>query len=87
MLAVFSADKLGDELLNPESFYTLREAQVPIESRREEYNRRRLHSSLGNRPPAPEAVQAAVGLTQGLTRSPGAGQGFNGTRQRDRGWS
>ena len=55
--------KLRDELLNQEIFYTLREAQVLIEAWREEYNRRRPHSSLGYRPPAPEAVQVAVGLT------------------------
>ena len=55
--------KLRDELLDRENFYTLREAQVLIEAWREEYNRRRPHSSLGYRPPAPEALQVAVGLT------------------------
>ena len=55
--------KLRVELLNREIFYTLREAQVLIEGWRQEYNRRRPHSSLGYRPPAPEAVQFAVGLT------------------------
>ena len=55
--------KLRDELLNREIFYTLRETQVVIEAWREEYNRRRPHSSLGYRPPAPEAFRVAVGLT------------------------
>jgi transposase InsO family protein len=48
--------KLRDELLNREIFYTLREAKVLIERWREHYNRVRPHSSLGYRPPAPEAV-------------------------------
>lgn len=48
--------KLRDELLNRELFYTLREAQVPIENWRVEYNTFRPHSSLGYQPPAPEAV-------------------------------
>jgi transposase InsO family protein len=47
--------KFRDELLNGEIFYTLREAQVLIEMWRREYNRIRPHSSLGYRPPAPEA--------------------------------
>jgi len=50
--------KLRDELLNREIFYTLQEAQVLIERWRDQYNRRRPHSSLGNRPPAPEAYPA-----------------------------
>ena len=48
--------KLRDELLNGEVFNTLREAQVLIEEWRQHYNRVRPHSSLGYRPPAPEAV-------------------------------
>jgi putative transposase len=48
--------KLRDELLNREVFMTLREAQVLVERWREEYNQRRPHSSLGYRPPAPEAI-------------------------------
>ena len=48
--------KLRDEVLNREIFYTLREAQVIIEGWRKEYNTFRPHSSLGYRPPAPEAV-------------------------------
>lgn len=47
--------KLRDERLNGEIFYTLREAQILIEQWRLEYNTVRPHSSLNNRPPAPEA--------------------------------
>lgn len=47
--------KLRDELLNGEIFYTLREAKVLIEGWRQHYNRVRPHTSLGDRPPAPEA--------------------------------
>ena len=46
--------KLRDELLNGEIFYTLKEAQVFIESWRRYYNTVRPHSALGYRPPAPE---------------------------------
>ena len=48
--------KLRDELLNREIFTTLTEARVLIEQWRIEYNQVRLHSSLGYRPPAPEAI-------------------------------
>lgn len=48
--------KFRDELLNVELFDTLWEAKVLIEQWREEYNRFRPHSSLGYRPPAPEAI-------------------------------
>ena len=48
--------KLRDELLNGEIFYTLREAQVIIEGWRREYNVFRPHSSLGQRPPAPQVL-------------------------------
>ncbi len=47
--------KLRDESLNREVFYTLTEAKVLIEQWRREYNQVRPHSSLGYRPPAPEA--------------------------------
>ena len=47
--------KLRDELLNREIFATLTEAKVLIEQWRREYNQVRPHSSLGYRPPAPEA--------------------------------
>lgn len=49
--------KLRDELLNGEIFYTLWEAKVLVERWRQHYNHVRPHSSLGYRPPAPEAVQ------------------------------
>jgi putative transposase len=48
--------KLRDECLNGELFFTLTEAQVIIENWRNVYNTIRPHSSLGYRPPAPEAV-------------------------------
>lgn len=48
--------RMRDELLNGEIFYTLKEAQVVIESWRMHYNTRRPHSALGYRPPAPEVV-------------------------------
>lgn len=48
--------KLRDELLKGEIFYTLREAQIVIETWRRHYNTVRPHSSLGYKPPAPEAV-------------------------------
>jgi putative transposase len=50
--------KLRDELLEREIFDTLWEAKVLIERWRRDYNTVRPHSSLGYRPPAPEAVQA-----------------------------
>jgi len=46
--------RLRDELLNGEIFYTLREAQIVIESWRRHYNGVRPHASLGYRSPAPE---------------------------------
>lgn len=49
--------KLRDELLNREIFCSLWEAKVLIERWRNEYNRVRPHSSLGYRPPAPEALE------------------------------
>ena len=48
--------KLRDEVLNVEIFDTLLEAKVLIDRRRREYNHVRPHSSLGYRPPAPEAL-------------------------------
>ena len=47
---------LRDELLNGEIFYSLAEARVLIEAWRCHYNTVRPHSSLGYRPPAPEAA-------------------------------
>ena len=48
--------KLRDELLNGEIFYSLAEAKVIIEAWRRYYNTERPHSSLGYKPPAPEAI-------------------------------
>jgi transposase InsO family protein len=47
--------KFRDELLNGEIFDTITEARVLSEAWRKEYNSKRPHSSLGYRPPAPEA--------------------------------
>jgi len=47
---------LRRELLNREVFDTLLEAQVLIERYRRSDNAKRPHSSLGYRPPAPEAI-------------------------------
>jgi len=57
--------KFRDEFLNREILDTLLEAKVLSQRWRQEYNTRRPHSSLGYRPPAPEArlfpgVAAAV---------------------------
>ena len=52
--------KLRDELLNREIFTTLTEAKILIEQWRKEYNHIRPHSSLGYRPPAPEAVMVKI---------------------------
>lgn len=48
--------KLRDELLNGEIFDTVIEARIIIERWRKQYNTKRPHSSLGYRPPAPEAI-------------------------------
>jgi len=48
--------KLSDELLDREVFDTLLEAKVLVERWRVRYNTVRPHSSLGYRPPAPEAI-------------------------------
>ena len=48
--------KLREELLNGEIFTTLLEAKVLIENWRREYKTIRPHSSLGYKPPAPEAM-------------------------------
>jgi putative transposase len=44
---------------NGEIFYTLREAQIVIESWRRHYNTIRPHASLGYKPPAPEVFLPA----------------------------
>ena len=52
--------KLRDELLHREVFTTLTEAKVLIKQWQQEYNHIRPHSSLGYRPPAPEAILSVV---------------------------
>ena len=52
--------RLRDELLNGEIFYSLREAQILIESWRRHYNAVRPHGSLGYKPPAPEVFVPAL---------------------------
>ena len=47
--------KLRDEFLNGEIFYSIKELRVLAERWRVHYNTIRPHSSLGYRPPAPEA--------------------------------
>jgi transposase InsO family protein len=69
--------KLRDELLDGEIFYTLREAKVLVEHWRREYNTFRPHSSLGYRPPAPEAVQP-LGAGSASLRQPRSHAGGEG---------
>lgn len=52
--------KLRDECLNPEIFYSLKEAQVVIENWRQHYNTCRPHSALGYRPPAPVTYSPGI---------------------------
>ena len=47
--------KLRDEFLNGEIFYSIKELRVLVERWRVHFNTLRPHSSLGYRPPAPEA--------------------------------
>jgi len=56
--------RLRDELLDGEIFYSLREAQVVIESWRRHYNTVRPHASLGYRAPAPEVIVPAFASSQ-----------------------
>ncbi len=69
--------KLRDVVLNREIFYTLTEAQILIERWRREYNQIRPHSSLGYRPPAPEAIAAAP-PHRGVSSLPLRGMTANG---------
>jgi Integrase core domain len=64
--------RLRDELLNGEIFYTLREAQIVIESWRRHYNAVRPHASLGYRPPAPEVFVPAFRRVAGCATSTGS---------------
>jgi putative transposase len=62
--------RLRDELLNGEIFYSLREAQVVIESWKRHYNTVRPHGSLGYRPPAPEVMLPAFAAWPAVLRPP-----------------
>ena len=62
--------RLRDELLDGEIFYTLREAQIVIESWRRHYNTIRPHASLGYRPPAPEVFVPAFAAWPAPLRQP-----------------
>jgi transposase InsO family protein len=63
--------KLRDEFLNPEIFYSMKELRVLAERWRIHYNTVRPHSSLGYKPPAPEAW---------MTNSKGHGEVETATR-------
>jgi len=73
--------KLRDELLNVEIFDTLLEAQVLVERWRRHYNVVRPHSSLGYRPPAPEARQPGAPGLATLGAPARAAQAGSTTRQ------
>src|SRR5207237_3123818 len=63
--------RLRDELLNGEIFYTLREAQIVIESWRHHYNTIRPHASIGYKPPpAPEVFVPAFAAWPAALRKP-----------------
>lgn len=62
--------RLRDELLNGEIFYSLREAEVVIQSWRRHYNTIRPHASLGFRPPAPEVLLPALAAWPVTLRRP-----------------
>jgi transposase InsO family protein len=65
--------KLRDEFLNGEIFYSMKEIRVLAERWRVHFNTIRPHSSLGYRPPAPEAWVAkslGYGEVETATRFP-----------------
>jgi transposase InsO family protein len=62
--------RLRDELLDGEIFYTLREAQIVIESWRHHFNTIRPHESLGYKPPAPEVFVPAFAAWPAALRQP-----------------
>lgn len=53
------------EFLNGEIFYSIKELRVLAERWRKYYNTVRAHSSLGYKPPAPEAWLATTARQQG----------------------
>jgi putative transposase len=66
--------KFRDELLACEVFNTLAEAKVLIEQWRVHYNTARPHSSLGYRPPAPEATVSGAPMPSGRPGPTGSHQ-------------
>ena len=62
--------RLRDELLNGEILYTLREAQIVIESWRRHYNTIRPHASIGYKPPAPKVFVPAFAAWPAALRQP-----------------
>ena len=62
--------RLRDELLDGEIFYTLREAQIVIESWRRHFNAIRPHESLGYKPPASEVFVQAFAAWPAALRQP-----------------
>ena len=62
--------RLRDELLNGEIFYTLKEAQIVIESWRRHYNAVRPHASLGYKPPALEVFVPVLSAWPATLRRP-----------------
>jgi transposase InsO family protein len=62
--------RLRDELLNGEIFYSLREAQIVIESWRRHYNTIWPHASLDYKPPAPEVFVPALAAWPAALRRP-----------------
>lgn len=62
--------RLRGELLNGEIFYSLQEVRIVTGWWREHYNRKRPHSSLGYRPPAPETVKPVWPLGSATLRLP-----------------
>ena len=70
--------KLRDECLNGEIFYSVKEARIILEQWRVQYNTVRPHSSLGYRPPAPEAMLPGRG--NGINQNMGHGNMENAAR-------
>ena len=63
-------ESFNARLRDGEIFYTLREAQIVIESWRRHYNTIRPHASLGYRPPAPEVFVPAFAAWPAALRQP-----------------
>jgi putative transposase len=64
--------RLRDELLDGEIFYSLKEAQVVIESWRRHYNTLRPHGSIGYKPPALEVFVPAMSMRTAQQPQPAA---------------